>query len=463
MKTTRRTFLEAVGAGVAGTVLARPVFGATAGHGRPNVVLIYSDDQGALDLNCFGSDDLHTPNLDELARRGVRFTRFYAASSVCAPSRAALLTGRYPQRTGVPGNTESRPEFFGTRGGLKEDEVTIAELLRQKGYRTGHFGKWHLGAEPGPNGHGFDESVGFLGGCIDRYSHFNYGGAPWGVPPQRHDWYRNGEEAWESGAHAGDLIVRHATRFMEECGSAPFFMYLAFGSPHYPMQPYDKYREIYRNLKEPRRSYAALVSTLDEQVGRILKRLKDLGLDERTLVIFQSDQGHSTEARANYGGGNAGRYRGAKASLFEGGLRVPAIACLPGVIPEGETRSQFCTSCDWYPTIAELCGASPTETLLDGRSLKNVLRSAAAPAPHARWHWQLGNQWAVRDGDWKLIENARDTTDGRNIKRLDEPFLANLAQDPGESTNLAKTRPEKAAQLRKLHQAWARSVADGAN
>lgn len=457
---TRREFLKTVGVGAGALALSGKLWAAESGR-RPNVVVIFTDDQGSLDLNCYGSKDLHTPNLDSLAERGVRFTRFYAASSVCSPSRAGLLTGRYPHRAGVPGNAESRPEAFGSGQGLADEQVTMAEMLREAGYRTGHFGKWHLGAKPGPNGCGFDESFGFIGGCIDKWSHFNYGGAPWGSPPKRHDWQHNGEEVWVSGTHSGDLIARAANEFIEAGSDRPFFAYVAFGTPHYPMQPYDKYHEFYKDLPEPRRAYAALVSTMDEQVGRILAKIDELGLRENTLIVYQSDQGHSTEARANYGGGNAGPYRGAKASLFEGGLRIPAIASWPGRLPQGEVRGQFCTGCDWFPTIADLCGAELCERTIDGTSLVEVLESSDAPSPHEVWHWQLKNQWAVRSGDWKLICNARDTTDGRDIKMLKEPFLANLADDPGERTNVADGHPDVVKRLTRLHEKWMADVESG--
>lgn len=457
----RRRFLKVSALGALG--LASSVFfpgrmsGQTSGH--PNVLLIYSDDQGTLDTNLYGSKDLSTPHLDQLADQGVRFSQFYAASSVCSPSRAALLTGRYPQRAGLPMMAESRPELFGSGHALPASEVTIAERLRAAGYRTGHFGKWHLGATPGPTAQGFDESEGFLGGCIDKYSHFNYGGASWGSPPHRHDWYHNGVETYKSGAHSGDLITDGAIRFMETTSSRPFFLYLAFGNPHYPLQPYDKYLTYYRDLEEPRRTYAAMISTLDEQIGRVLNRLDQLGLRENTLIIFQSDQGHSTEARANYGGGNPGPYRGAKASLFEAGIRIPAMVSFPGRIPAGEVRNQCCTNCDWLPTIARICGADLPDRTIDGKDILPVILSKDAPAPHRVWHWQLGKQWAVRRGDWKLLMDVRDTSDGHHRDRvIPGPFLANLAEDPTEETNFANQHPDIVQQLTALHQEWLKDV-----
>lgn len=430
---------------------------------RPNVIVILSDDHGTLDLRSYGSEDLHTPHLDALAEQGVRFTQFYAASSVCAPSRASLLTGRYPLRAGVPSNTESHPTDFDTGGGLAADQVTIAEMLREAGYRTAHFGKWHLGARPGPNGQGFDESFGFLGGVVDKWSHFNYGKDSWGTPPRWHDLYHNGKEVWEGGTHTGDIIVREAIRFMEADANQPFFMYLAFGNPHYPVQGYDKYMEQYASLPEPRRSYAAAIATLDEQIGRVIARVDSLGLRENTLIIFQSDQGHSTEPRASYGAGNTGQYRGAKGSFFEGGIRVPAIVSMPGTLPEGEVRTQLAHGCDWFPTIAALCRVRLLEHDIDGKSLVSVLRSAAAPSPHTVVHWQLGRgenaQWAVREGPWKLLGNPRDTSGKAPLGEADRLFLSNLEADPSEMTNLASKNPEVVERLKQLREAWVRQAA----
>ena len=234
----------------------------------PNVIIIFTDDQGTLDLNSYGSDDLHTPHLDALAEQGVRFTQFYAASSVCAPSRAGLLTGRYPHRAGVPSNAESHPTLFGSGAGLPAEEVTIAEMLRSSGYRTAHFGKWHLGAEPGPNAQGFEESFGFLGGVVDKYSHFNYGRDSWGTPPKWHDLYHNGEEVWEPGIHTGDLIAREAIHFMEASDDRPFFLYLALTAPHTPWLPDESYEG-----SSGAGLYGDFTVQVDDLVGQVLGTL----------------------------------------------------------------------------------------------------------------------------------------------------------------------------------------------
>src|SRR4029077_15771056 len=198
--------------------------------------------------------------------------------------------------------------------------------------------------------------------------------------------------------------------FMERNRHRPFFLYFAINQPHYPYQGDPRWLEHFAHLKYPRNLYAAFLSTMDERIGRLMEKLDALGLRERTIVIFQSDHGHSTEERACFGGGSAGPFRGAKFSLFEGGIRVPAIVSWPGHLPQNEVRSQMVHSCDWLPTLAELCGAALPKNPLDGKSLVPVIRSARAPSPHDVLHWQFGTSWAVRAGNWKLLFDALDTT-----------------------------------------------------
>jgi arylsulfatase A-like enzyme len=415
------------------------------------VILILSDDQGTLDLNCYGSHDLQTPHLDALAKRGLRFTQFYVASPVCSPSRAALLTGRQPLRTGLKGNVSS------LRGvsGMSTEEITMAEMLKATGYRTALFGKWHLGTTPEcePRGQGFDEFFGHKGGCIDNWSHYMY----W-QGPHFHDLWRNEDEHWEYGRFFADLIVREAQQFIERNRTESFFLFLPFNLPHYPCQPPEKFFKLYKHLPEPRRSYAAAITALDAAVGSIVNHVDNLGLRKRTLIIFQSDHGSSTEERAGFGGGNAGPYRGAKFSLFEGGIRVPCIVSWPGTLPEGEARTQPATSMDWLPTLAEICGAPLPQRKLDGRSILGVLKSSEARSPHQVFHWQLEKQWAVRKGDWKLVVNGRDTVLTNQLPEADKIFLSNLAESPSETNNLAPTYPENVKELRRLHREWAEEI-----
>lgn len=411
---------------------------------RLNVILIFTDDQGSVDVNCYGAKDLYTPNLDALAARGTRFMQFYVASPICSASRAALLTGRYPQRAGVVSVASGNH-------GLSPMQLALAKLLRGAGYRTAVFGKWHLGDRPelSPTVQGFGEFFGFRGGCIDNYSHFSH----WS-DPNRHDLWRGGTEVWEDGKFFPDLVVREAIRFVEENRERPFFLYLPFNAPHYPYQGEEAYRARYASLTQPRRNYAESVSTVDADIGRVLAKVDQLGLRENTLVIFASDNGHSAEMPASWGGGSAGPYRGGKFTLWEGGIRVPCIASLPGVIPSGEVRYQFAVSVDWFPTIAQLCGVDLPDRLLDGRSLVPVLMSPSAPPSHQVFHWQAAPQWAVREGDWKLVVNGLPCGRRDRVLPRDRVFVSNLAEDVTERTNLAPQRWRKVSHLMGLHRAW---------
>ncbi len=412
---------------------------------HPNVIVILTDDQGTADLHIAGASDIDTPYLDDLCRRGVRFAQFYAAAPVCSPSRAGLLTGRHPFRAGMPTNAspvEGQP-------GMPGREITIAEMLRAAGYATGHVGKWHLGYSPDtmPLAQGFDSSFGHMGGCIDNYSHFYY----WSGP-NRHDLNRDGREIHAPGHFFGDLMAEEGIAFLRRNKDRPFFLYFAINEPHYPYQGTAKWLDRYAGLKYPRNLYAAFLSTMDERIGRLIAELDALGLRQRTIVIVQSDHGHSTEERAHFGGGSAGIYRGAKYSLFEGGIRVPAIVNWPGHQPEGQVRDQMAHGCDWLPTIADLCGVPLPKARLDGRSLAAVIRSADAPSPHDALHWQLDDSWAVRSGDWKLLRDPLDTTHRAPGERIAGDFLVNLRDDPSETTNVAAAHPDVVARLRRLHE-----------
>jgi arylsulfatase A-like enzyme len=338
---------------------------------------------------------------------------------------------------------------------MPTDEVTIAEMLKSAGYKTALFGKWHLGTIPEcePLAQGFDEFLGHRGGCIDNYSHFFY----W-VGPNRHDLQKGTEEYWEDGTHFSDIVVREAGRFIEENKDQPFFLYLPFNIPHYPVQGRAEFREMYKDLEEPRRAYAALVSDMDRSIGNILEKLDRTGLRKNTIVIFLSDHGHSTEERTNFGGGDAGPYRGAKFSLLEGGIRVPCIVSWPGEFPQGEVRDQMATSLDWYPTIAEVCGAKLPDRKLDGKNLLPVIESAEAETQHEIFHWQQGDQWAVREGTWKLVLNAKDTDHRKNLEGDDKVFLSDLSVDVTETRNVAKDHPDVVARLTEAHEEWEKEV-----
>ena len=394
---------------------------------RPNVIIIFTDDQGTVDMNCYGAKDLVTPNMDGLANRGVRFTQFYSAAPVCSPSRVGLMTGRTPQHGGLNGNVPLDSV------GMPSQQITIAEKMKTAGYATAHIGKWHLGhhKETVPNAQGFDHSFGHLVGCIDNYSHFFY----WSGP-NKHDLWRNGKEVFHNGEFFPDLMVKEAGEFIDKNKDQPFFIYFALNTPHYPYQGSPKWLEHYRDLPYPRNLYAAFLSTTDDRIGALLSEIENAGLTNDTIIIFQSDHGASEEVRAHKGGGSAGPHRGAKFSLYEGGIRVPAIISWPGNLPQNEVRNQIATGCDWFPTIMELCKIPAAEHEIDGKSLLPVINSKSARSAHKIFHWKSGNSVAVREGKWKLVMSGKKAE------------LFDLPNDLGESRNLVKEHPEMVEKLR---------------
>ncbi len=427
---------------------------------QPNVVIFFTDDQGTLDVNCYGSADLHTPNLDRLAAEGVRFTQAYA-HTVCCPARAALLTGRHPQRGGID-------EW--TQGNMKEPrgvnmalgEVTLAEVLRDAGYRTALFGKWHLGAAEthGPTKQGFETFFGHRGGFIDNYNHHFLHGRGF------HDLYEGTTEVFRRGNYFPDLVTNRALEYIDTNRDRPFFLYLAFNIPHYPEQPDKQFDERYKNLPMPRRSYAKMVSTTDDRIGQVLTKLDELGLTDNTIIVFLSDNGHSAEDNAGIafddhtsglpkghyylahgGGGNTGKWRGHKNTFYEGGLRVPAIIRYPDTVEPGLVRHQAVTAMDIMPTVLDWCGVSrPTDVEFDGQSLDRVIRDDA-PGAYQSLHWGWRDRWAVREGHWKLI--------GADEKPLE---LVNLTDPQPEQTNYLVQHPDIVEKLHKLHIVWSAEV-----
>ncbi|NND32353.1 MAG: sulfatase-like hydrolase/transferase, partial [Saprospiraceae bacterium] len=370
-----------------------------------------------------------------------------------------LLTGRTPIRAGVPGNVGSG---IGPRNGMPASEITMAEMLKESGYATALIGKWHLGytEELQPNGQGFDYAFGHLVGCIDNYSHFYF----WNGP-NRHDLYRNGEEIFKPGAFFPQLCLDEAAAFIQANADQPFFLYYAMNSPHYPYQGTTAWLQYYndKNIPYPRNLYNAFVSTTDEYIGKLLKKLEEFGVLENTIIIFQSDHGHSTEERAHFGGGSAGPYRGAKGSLFEGGIRVPAIISWPGHLPQGEVRSQMATAADWLPTIAELCNVPAPRHKIDGTSILPLIKNQNHQDAHEVFHWTFNKQWAIRKGDWKLLYDPQDTSLKRNApeNRADDLYyLVDLSSDIGEQNNLALKYPEIVKEMKDLHFSYLQEVED---
>ncbi len=425
---------------------------------KPNVIVFFTDDQGTLDANCYGSKDLHTPAMDELARTGVRFTQAYA-HTVCCPARALLMTGRHPQRSGV--NHWTQQHGLVKQGvNMARAEITIAEMLKAGGYRTALFGKWHLGSASGygPTAQGFDAFFGLRGGFIENYTHYGLDGL--GV----HDLYEGEKEIFAKGEYFPDLMTDRTVRFLEQNKDRPFFVYVPFNIPHFPEQQDKKFDERYKDYPMPRKSYARVVSTADDRMGRIMAKLDELGLRDNTIIIFMSDNGHSVEKGrvdtittdkhksglpkgfyygSNNGGGNTGKWIGSKGSFHEGGIRVPAIISYPAGLPQGITRDQAITAADWLPTIAALCDVPLPQTKLDGQSLLPIIRSEDTPTHHKTMHWQWQNRWAVREGPWKLIGAGKQP---QHLGNLDDP--------KPEVANYVKLKPDLVERLHRLHEEW---------
>jgi arylsulfatase A-like enzyme len=432
---------------------------------QPNVVILFTDDQGTLDANCYGSTDLSTPHIDDLAARGVRFTQAYS-HTVCCPARAALLTGRHPQRGGVHNWTQG--DMHAADGiNMALGEVTLAEALKSAGYRTALFGKWHLGAHRdfGPKKQGFDEFFGIRDGFIDNFNHFFLHRNGF------HDLYEGTHEVQANGKYFPEMMVQRCLTFIEENKDCPFFLYVPFNIPHYPEQALRQFEKQYSQMADPaRKSYAAMISTTDHYIGQIVDKLEALDLRQNTIIIYMSDNGHSIETRyrikgSNHksgfpdghfygasGAGNTGKWIGHKGNFFEGGIRVPAIISYPAKLPTRTVRDQVITAMDWYPTVLDICEInSPTDApKLDGHSLLPIIRSAEAESGyHGVLHFQWGKNWAVRKGDWKLVGS-----DGNS-----KMTLHNLGEDKPEVTNHADAQTELVLRLKTLHDQWATDVA----
>lgn len=456
-QSSRRTFLKTTALGLASLVCGVKN-GMSSNGKKPNVVVLYSDDQGFGDAGCYGGKDVRTPHIDSLAAAGTRFTGWYSNAPVCSPSRTALLTGRYQQRSGVKGNV---PAGFNGMG-MDPSAITLAEALKAQGYATGVFGKWHQGSAPGcrPNDQGFDEFYGFLNGCIDYYSHIFY----WSGLPV-HDLWRNDKTVWENGVYFNDIIVREANRFIRKNRSQPFFMYVPFNAPHYPMHAPPEYFERVSPIDDPqRRITAAMVSVLDDGVGKILDELKRCDLFENTLIFFISDNGPSREERnllddshEKYHGASAGPFRGGKFDLYEGGIRVPAIVCWPGIIPFGQVNDEVGVTMDVFPTALKAAGGqlSPDRPY-DGKDMMPVMaQGAASPHQDSDVFWASDKQRAVRRGKWKLILNVRDDD---SETKSDPVLLFNIEDDPGESADLKDKESKLVTKLKEAIERWEKEV-----
>ncbi|CAM3899155.1 sulfatase-like hydrolase/transferase [Lederbergia lenta] len=413
---------------------------------KPNFIIIYCDDLGYGDLSCYGSEHVKTPHLDQLADDGIKLMNWYSNSPVCSPSRAALLTGKYPLRTGVD------RILSGKRGsiGLSTAHETLATKLKSLGYNTAMFGKWHLGAslETGPNAHGFDEFFGFRAGCVDYYSHIFY----YESPPV-HDLWNNDQEVWNNGEYLTELISDKAVQFIEKQAhqEQPFFMYVPYNAPHYPMHAPEKYMARFSHLPWDRQVMAAMIAAMDDGVGQIVDALKQTGNYDDTVIFFSSDNGPSAEVRNwldgtedRYYGGSAGIFRGHKASLFDGGIREPAILSYPAVIPKGQVSEELGVMMDIFPTFLSFAKEVYSEDSFDGKDVVEML-TAGGSSPHTQVYWEYNGQLAIRQGKWKLVLNGNIDFD---TKAEDSIHLSDLEKDPAEHTNLSEQYPELMNQLK---------------
>lgn len=419
---------------------------------RPNIVFILADDLGWGDVGFHGGP-IKTPVLDNLASSGARLEQFYV-QPVCSPTRAALMTGRYPFRHGLQvGVVRPWAQY-----GLPLEERTLAQAFHEAGYETAICGKWHLGhfrPEYLPTHRGFDHQYGHYNGAIDYFRHDRDGG---------HDWHRNDKACYDEG-YSTSLLTDEAVRIVRAHDRArPLFLYVPFNAVHAPHQVPEKYIKPYEDLKEPRQTYAGMVAAMDEAIGRIVKALDEKGMRRETLIVFSSDNGGPAPGRVT----SNGHFRAGKGTLYEGGVRVAAFAAWEGQIKPGTVVSQPLHIVDWYPTLLKLAGASQDQKLpLDGQDAWPTI-AKAKPSPHEQIVLNAApSSGAILVNPWKLVIRGNIGTDdsqtpkvkraGKRGKRAEEGIeLFNLQADPSEQTNLATKHPEKVRELRDRYEALAR-------
>ncbi len=427
----------------------------------PNVVVIFADDLGYGDLGAYGHPTIATPNLDRMAREGQKWTSFYVAASVCTPSRAALLTGRLPVRSGMA-HDRSRVLFPDSYGGLPPGEITIAEILKERGYATAAVGKWHLGHLPQflPTRQGFDSYYGIpYSNDMDRVADSPRGRAAfedpkvryWNVPLMRD------EEIIERPAEQTTITKRYtqeAVRFIKQNRDRPFFLYLAHNMPHLPLFRSDEFAGVSR-----RGLYGDVIEEIDESVGQVLDTLRSEGLAENTLVVFTSDNG--PWLRFDYLGGSAGPLRDGKGSTWEGGMREPAVFWWPGRIQPG-TIHEMGSTLDLLPTIAGLAGAEvPTDRVIDGLDISPAL-FGAGPSPRDTMFFYRGTRvFAARVGNYKAHFITKAAYGSTAETHHDPPLLYHLGHDPGEQWDLARRHRDVIQRIRQVvdeHQAGVKPV-----
>jgi len=433
MKLSRLLFL---------TTLALAAQLSAADSPRPNIVFLLADDLGHHDVGFTGGKEIKTPHLDALASGGARLDAFYV-QPVCSPTRAAFLTGRYPSRHGLQTGVV-RPW---AQYGLPIEERTLAQGLREAGYATAIVGKWHLGhfqPEYLPTRRGFDRQYGHYNGALDYFTHIRDGG---------HDWHRDDRENHDEG-YSTHLLAKEAVRVIKERDKAkPLFLYVPFNGVHTPLQVPDNYLESYAHLSGRRRTYAGMIAALDEAVGQIVGAIREEGLQRDTLFVFSSDNGGPGPGKLS----DNGPLRAGKGTLYEGGVRVAALAAWEGQIKPGTVVTQPLHIVDWYPTLLKLAGGKLDQPLpLDGRDAWATIASGA-PSPHDEILLNTTpTGGAIRVGDWKLVVNgaAKDNEEEGDEQKparkkgTAKVELFNLANDLSEKENLAAANPGKVEELR---------------
>ena len=412
-----------------------------AARNKPNILFILTDDQGYHDVSYYGTDDLHTPNIDSIASSGMRFDNFYANSTVCSPTRAAILTGRYQDRVGVPGVIRTYPHD--NWGYLDPKATLLPQELGEAGYHTAIIGKWHLGLESPntPTERGFDHFHGWLGDMMDDY---------WKHRRHNINYMRLNEQEIDSEGHATDLFTDWSVDYIKDQAKkeAPFFLYLAYNAPHFPVQPpqnwLDEVMKREKGIDSTRAKLVAFIEHMDDGIGKVVKALKDSGQYENTIIVFTSDNGGHLPSKANNG-----PLRDGKQSMYEGGLKVPTCISWPGKIKAGSVSGNNWMTMDIYPTLLEIAGTKPKDAI-EGRSFLSDLSGSRVSIDVDRAFYfvrregnmRYGGQpiYAIRKGDWKLLQNSP----------YEEYELYNLKQDPLEQTNLIKTEPEKYKELNTL-------------
>ena len=405
----------------------------------PNFVVILADDLGYGDLRVYGHPTIRTPRIDRMAAEGVRLTEFYSAAPACTPARAALLTGRYPIRSGLVRVLVPKEKW-----GIPASEITLAEALKEQGYATACIGKWHLGGRRPfrPLRNGFDYFYGLL--------HSNDMSFLPALKWPRIDLLRN-DKVIESPAKVKTLTRRYteeAIRYIEQHRDQPFFLYLAHTMPHEPVRPSDEFRG-----KSAYGPYGDVVEEIDWSTGEVLRTLRRLGLDENTLVVFTSDNGPSLVGARNgkKSAGSAGTLRGGKATTWEGGMRVPLIARWPGQIPSGAVRGGIATTMDLFTTFLTLAGGQiPSDREIDGKDITPLLKGSAQSPHQALYYYFRRRLFAVREKQWKLHLFKRDLSPKGKPQppvRCSEPELYDLSSDPSEMEDLASKHPELVARL----------------